>query len=231
MAKSTKLGPSKSIKHLMIDKANARVVLMVSIAAFLLVFSLVASRTLWNQASYQAKVIGAKQKASDQLKKNIEAMDKLKPSYDAFVGTTTNVIGGSTFGVDVRDGDNAKIVLDALPSKYDFPALTTNMETLVNDQGVGISSISGFDDEVAQSENLNSPNPSPVEMPFDLTVSETDYGKVQAVIGGFERSIRPIKIQTVDIAGPQDKLTLKVKALTYYQPAKSLALRSEVVKQ
>ena len=218
-----------SMKRVMIDKANARLVAVVSIAAFAAVFSLVAAKTLWGQATYQGRVITAKQNALTQLEANSKAMDQLKPSYDAFVGTTTNAIGGNSLGSGPKDGDNAKIVLDALPSKYDFPALATNIETLVNDQSVQLTSISGVDDEIAQSGNVDSPNPQAVEMPFQLSVS-TDYAKVQALVNAFEHSIRPIKIQTISFAGTQDKITMTVSATTYYQPAKSLKIRTEPVK-
>lgn len=229
MARKSSQNAIGSMKRVMIDKANARLVIVVSVAAFAAVFSLVAAKTLWSQAAYQGRVITAKQAALTQLEANVKAMDQLKPSYDAFVGATTNVIGGNSLGSGPQDGDNAKIILDALPSKYDFPALATNMETLVNDQSVQLTSISGVDDEVAQSSNVDSPSPQPVEMPFQLSVT-TDYAKVQALVGAFERSIRPIKIQTISIDGSQGKLTMSISAVTYYQPAKSLNIRSEVVK-
>lgn len=218
-----------SMKRVMIDKANARLVAVVSIAAFAAVFSLVAAKTLWSQAAYQGRVITAKQAALTQLEANSKAMDQLKPSYDAFVGTSTNAIGGNSLGSGPKDGDNAKIILDALPSKYDFPALATNIETIVNDQSVQLTSISGVDDEIAQSSNVDSPNPQAVEMPFQLSVT-ADYTKVQSLVGALEHSIRPIKIQTMSIAGTQDKISMTISATTYYQPAKSLKIRSEVVK-
>lgn len=218
-----------SIKHTLIDKANSRLVMTVSIAAFLVVFSLIASKVLWQQAVYQARVIGKKQAAASQLEKNIAAMDKLKPSYDAFVNTATNDIGGNSLGVGPKDGDNAKLILDALPSKYDFPELTTNLENLVNDQGVRITGISGVDDEIAQSTNSYSPDPRPVDMPFQISVS-SDYGRLQGLIRALEHSIRPIKVLTLDVSGSHDKMTMNISAVTYYQPAKSLTIRSEVVK-
>ncbi len=221
--------PRGSVKRVLIDKANTRLVVTVSIAIFAMVFSLVAAKTLWTQSSYQKRVIDAKNKAATQLQANVEAMDKLSTSYNAFVNTSTNIIGGNSLGSGPQDGNNAKIILDALPSKYDFPALTTNLETLLSDQQVVLVNISGVDDEIAQSGNTNSPNPSPVEMPFQLSAT-ADYAKTQALIEAFERSIRPIKMTTLDISGTQDKLTTTISALTYYQPAKSLNIREEIVK-
>lgn len=218
-----------SVKHVLIDKANTRLVVMVSIAVFTVIFSLIAVKTLWTQSSYQKRVIDAKNKAATQLQANVDAMKKLSTSYNAFVNTSTNIIGGNSLGTGPQDGNNAKIILDALPSKYDFPALTTNLETLLSDQQVTMINISGVDDEVAQSGNTNSPSPTPVEMPFQLTAT-ADYTKTEALIEAFERSIRPIKITNLDVSGSQDKLTTTVSAVTYYQPAKSLNIREEIVK-
>lgn len=218
-----------SIKRGLIDKSNTRIVVIVSLAIFAVVFSLIAAKALWSQATYQNRVITEKNIAKNQLKANLEVVKKLKPSYDSFVGATTNIIGGNAFGIGPKDGDNAKIVLDALPSKYDFPALATNLEVLVLGEGVELAGITGVDDEVAQSSNISSSDPKQVEIPFQLAASG-DYAKTQALISAVERSIRPIKVKSIDITGRQDKLTTNISALTYYQPAKSLNVRTKVVK-
>jgi len=218
-----------STKRMLIDKANARLVTYVSVAAFIVVFSLVATKTLISQAAYQNRVIDKKKAAVSQLKSDIAATSQLKTAYDAFTGTSQNVLGGDPSGSGAQDGDNAKVVLDALPSSYDFPGLTTSLDTLLSNQQVKIDSISGTDDEVAQSANQSSVNPQPVPMPFTVNV-EGDYNGIQNVIKAFENSIRPIQVQQMSLTGTQGKLTLSVTAQTYYQPAKSLNINKVVVK-
>lgn len=217
-----------STKRALIDKANTTVVIVVSLAAFLFVFSAVATKTLISQAGYQNRVIDAKREARDQLIADKEAVKKLRKSYNSFVSTNPNAIGGNRFGLDKKDGDNTKIVLDALPSSYDFPALATSMESLVATEGIKINSIAGTDDEVAQAANLTSTKPEPIPMPFELSVS-SDYEKVKGVINAFEKSIRPIELLTLDISGDKDGLTMVVGAQTYFQPAKSLTITTKVV--
>ena len=216
-------------KRTLIDKANTRVVVVVSIAAFLAVFSLVATKTLISQARYQDRVISAKRDARDQPKKDIDAVSDLKSSYEAFTSTAQNAIGGNPSGAGSQDGNNAKIVLDALPSSYDFPALATSLETLVANQGVKINTISGTDDGATQSANTSSSAPQPIAIPFTLSVTGS-YPNVQKVISSLEKSIRPIQIQTLDISGSKDSLNLSVTAQTYYQPAKSLNITTKVIK-
>jgi len=218
-----------STKRSLIDQANNVVVIVTSIAAFIFVFSLVASKTLISQAGYQNRVIGAKKDAVHQLKADITATSDLKSSYKAFVSTSQNAIGGSQSGTGPQDGDNAKIVLDALPSSYDFPAMATSLEKLITSQSVVINSITGTDDEIAQSGNQSSATPQPVPMPFQISITG-DYQSIQGLIGQFEHSIRPFQIQTIDISGDQSKLTANITAQTFYQPAKSLNIKTKVVK-
>ncbi|CAN5385976.1 hypothetical protein BH09PAT4_BH09PAT4_08230 [soil metagenome] len=215
-------------KRLLISKANSRIVAITSGAAFIVVFCLMASYTLVGQLNYQNRVIGAKKKALTQLKQDIDSTADLVTKYKAFVSTPENAIGGDPAGAGPQDGDNAKIVLDALPSKYDFPSLATSLEKILKDQGVRIESISGSDDEVAQTNSASS-TPQPVEVPFELSVSGK-YANIQKVVKAFENSIRPIQIQTIQVTGNEGEMTLRIVAKTYYQPEKTLNIRTEVVK-
>lgn len=216
-------------KRVLIDKTNTTVVIVVSVAVFITVFSLVATKTLISQAAYQNRVISAKRTAVSQLKADIDATQDLKQRYEAFVSTTTNAIGGSASGTQGRDGNNAKIVLDALPSSYDFPVLATSLDKLLASQSVKINSIAGTDDELAQASNQSSSSPQPIAIPFQLAVS-SDYDAIKNVVTALERSIRPIQSKTVEISGSKNDLTLSIGAETYYQPAKSMNIQTEIVK-
>lgn len=217
-------------KRVQINKANLTVVVTVSIAAFVTIFSLVAVKTLWTQRSYQSRVITARETARDQLKENIDAADKLTASYKTFVGASVNVIGGNAAGNGERDGDNARIILDALPSKYDFPALATSLEKLTNGQGLAIESIVGIDDELNQSATAESPTPQPIEMPYKLSV-KGDYASAQKLIGVFERSIRPFVVNELVLsANDGGTVQMTMDAKSYYQPEKSLQFKKEVIK-
>jgi hypothetical protein len=218
----------QSEKRQLIDKANSRIVAVTSAASFIVIFCLVGSYTLLGQLTYQNRVITAKKKALTQLKQDINSTQDLVTQYKAFVGGPLNVLGGDPQGAGDKDGDNAKIVLDALPSKYDFPALITSLEKILKDQGVQIVSIGGTDDEVAQGSSASS-NPQPIPLPFQFSVTG-DYGKIKKVVGALEKSIRPIQMQTVQLTGSEKKMTITVTAQTYYQPEKSLNIRTEVVK-
>jgi hypothetical protein len=218
-----------STKRILIDKTNSRIVIYTSIAAFMVVFTLVASKTLISQAMYQNRVISTKKTAVSQLKTDISSTSNLVTAYKAFVSTPQNVIGGDPNGSGPKDGDNGKIVLDALPSKYDFPALATSLESLLSSQNVQIQSISGTDQEVAQQSADSSSNPQPVAMPFQISVSG-NYQSIQNLISAFNSSIRPFQIQTMLISGNDSNMTLTMTAQTYYQPEKVFSVSKEEVK-
>lgn len=215
-------------KRNLIDKANSTIVIATATAAFLLVFALVAAKTLVSQMNYQNRVIDAKKTALSQLESDLAARDSLVNSYKAFVTTPQNVLGGNPDGTGDLDGDNAKIVLDALPSKYDFPALTASIEKLVTSQGMQIKSITGTDEEATQAENATSATPKPIAMPFELQATGS-YGASRNLVTQFERSIRPFVFQKLDLSGDEGNMSITITAETYYQPEKSLKITTEVI--
>lgn len=216
-------------KRTLIGKANNSMVMATTIAAFILVFTLVGGKALISQVGYQGRVIDAKKKALTQLKADLDARDSLEESYKDFVKRSPNVLGGETEGATEKDGDNAKIVLDALPSKYDFPALTTSLEKLIVGQNLTIVGISGTDEEVTQKSKETSTDPVAITMPFEVRVNGS-YQSVQNLIDVFSRSIRPFQIQNIEISGDETSMNASITAQTFYQPEKSLNIKTEVVK-
>jgi hypothetical protein len=205
-------------------------VAVVAVASFITVFCLVASKAVFSQNRYQAKVISAKEKAHKQLQDNLKAYNSLSNSYKIFNSKNPNIIGGTIDGTGSNDGTNSTIVLDALPSTYDFPALTSSLEKILSDRGLKVSSITGTDDQVNQQANASSPTPQPVPMPFSFTVSNASYDSIKDLTDALQRSIRPIQIDTMNLSGSSSDITASFTAHTFYQPAKSLNVTTKVIK-
>lgn len=218
-----------SSKRVAINKAQTQTIVTVVVASFITIFALTIAYGLWSQGLYLQKVISKQQAADTQLKKNLQAVNQLAASYKGFVNTPQNYIGGNPNGTGQNDGNNAQIILDALPSKYDFPALTASIEKILTQQGASIDSIGGTDDEADQSGNTQSANPQPVEMDFTFSIDKANYQMVQNVIGALNHSIRPMIIDNMDISGGGSNMQLTVSAHTYYQPAKELSVQEEAV--
>lgn len=219
-----------STKRLAIDKAQAQIVIIVGVASFVTIFCLIASRAVWSQNQYQARVITAKSAANEQLQKNITAFNDLKTSYTDFNDKDPNAIGGSKSGTGDNDGTNTRIVLDALPNKYDFPALASSLEKVFTDRHYTVGSLSGSDDQLAQQSNISSPNPTPVPIPFGFTVTNTNYDGIKSVINTLQTSIRPMPIDGLTISGGGNSMLVSIRSHTYYQPGKSLSITTKVVK-
>jgi len=219
-----------SSKRLAISKANAQMVGIVGIAAFLTVFSLIAAHALWNQNTYLGRLVAVKEKAHKQLQTNLINADDLVTAYKKFTTTPINAIGGSTAGTGNNDGDNAKLVLDALPSSYDFPALTTSIEKILTSRNFKVDTITGTDDELAQSAGGSTTSPQPVPMAFSFDVSGANYAQIQDLIGALQSSIRPLQVDTLTLSGGTSNMKLSVTAHTYYQPAKAVSITKQAVK-
>ncbi len=218
-----------STKHTLIDKANNMMVVVIAVGSFITVFSLVASKALLSQQAYQSRVTAQKEKAVKQLKSNINAVNNLQTAYKAFVETPDNLLGGNPKGQGDKDGDNAKLILDALPSKYDFPALATSLEKILTGENFKIQSIGGTDEEIQQGGNTASPNPQPVTMPFQVSFTGS-YASMGFLLATLEKSIRPIQVQTLDLSGQNGNMQAAISGQTYYQPAKNLSITTKVIK-
>jgi len=218
-----------SSKRSLVNKANSSIVTVTAIAAFVIVFSLVASKTLFGQAMYQNRIASAKKQTLSTLKSDITATKDLTSHYQAFDGSDSNIIGGTRTGTGSNDGGNSKVVLDALPSAYDFPALATSLEKIITNRGLTIDSITGTDDEVAQQSNQSSSAPQAVTIPFSLAVSG-NYTSIKGFIDDLQNSIRPFQILTLTASGSEDSMNLSLTAQTYYQPEKDLNITTKVIK-
>jgi hypothetical protein len=208
-------------------------VAVVGVATVIIVFCLMSTKALLAQASYQRRVINARHQGLHQLQANVAAANQLVTQYNqVFEGDDpVNIIGGQNTKDATAippNGDNARIVLDALPSKYDFPALLTSVNYILNKNNAQNVAIAGTDN-TATANNSASNNPQPIQI--QLTVSGTaSYAQVQSIIGDFERSIRPFNVTSVQLSGSESNMSFTFALTTYYQQAKSLELTTKEVK-
>jgi hypothetical protein len=216
-----------SSKHMAISKTNAQTVAAVGIASFITIFCLVATKTLYGQYQYQSHVIKAENTADTQLQSNISAYKSLVSSYTSFDNTSKNVLGNPVTG---PGNDNTHVILDALPSEYDFPGLISTVENILNINGVNVTDVTGTDAQTNQTPASSGQSATYVAMPFGFTVSKASYGSIQQLIQSFQQSIRPFPIDSIAINVSQDGITMLVAAHSYYQPTSSLSITQETIK-
>jgi hypothetical protein len=233
MVNKSKNNQQKSRLHNIIDKNNTKMLITVSGAVFVVVFCLVASRTLINQSFYQNDVISKKKTALTTLENNIDSASDLEASYLSFATEPVNVIGGNPAGDGPKDGDNAKIVLDALPAVLDYPGLSSSIEKILVGGGYAITSIGGSEDTAVSAVAATEETPvvadsAPVQIPYPIVTSSSPELAL-SLLQTLEKSIRPFNISSLKIEGNGNNLGLTVSMFTYYQPEKTLQITKEVV--
>lgn len=216
-------------KRVQIDKTNRRMVIIIAVATVLFIFAIMAARVLLGEIGYTTRVLSAKDKAAAQLEENSKNADKLVNQYRVFTQSPTNVLGGSQNGAGPLDGNNPRITLDALPSKYDFPGLISSIEKITSARGVKIEGIGGTDDEIENNQSKPSADPESIPINFTFDVA-TNYKSARDVISDLQRSIRPFNINTITITGNNTDMRMTVELETYFQPTKSLVIEKEEVK-
>ena len=219
-------------KGLKNTETESRLLIIVAVATIISVFCLVSAKTLLSQAMYHKRVLDARHEAVEKLNSNVEAASTLVQQYQAFQsGNPTNIIGGKN-STDAKlqppDGDNARIVLDALPSNYDFPALISSMAKILSTNGVSVPSVDGSDDSNTV-DTLAKANPEVATITLEIK-GTTNYKAARSLIKDLERSIRPFDVTKVDIQGSNSSMTLALTVNTYFQPALSLDLTTKEVK-
>jgi hypothetical protein len=211
-----------SVKHLQIDKDQSTMLAVIIAATVLTVFSLIATKSLVSKGLYQRRALSARRQVVATLKSNYGSAQTLDTQYKVFAAQDPNILGGSASGSGNTDGNNPRIILDSLPSKYDAPALASSIEKLVLGRGGTINSLTVTDDPTTNSDAAQAqPTSKPMAFSFDAT---TNFANATLLLQDFERSIRPFDLNTLQISGTDNALKLTVGMTTYFQPAKSLDL-------
>jgi len=214
-------------KYAKIDKARNTIVAMSSIAVFIVIFVGISGKSLITKLAYQNRIINAKQQALNQIKSDITASGQLVNSYKTFIAPSQNYLGQNCTNADPSCND-AKVVLDALPSQYDYPALVTSIYNVLKNDGVTIMGINGTDQQLTQSSKLASTS-TPQPMPLEF-IAQGNINTVLNVISDFQRSIRPFQFESIKLSGSDSLLTVDANVQTYYQPGISFVITQRQVK-
>ena len=232
--KITPKNPSGGLKkRQQIENAGRTMFLWVAVASVAVSICIVTAQFLFQQWTYNNRVLGAKYKAADQLKKNIANATQLQNAVNSLV--SNNDLASVKTNTD---DPNTKSVLDALPGAFDATAWATSLQkAILSHSGVAIEGINVPSDQdqtttggsTGTSAATNTASPTPQEMKFDVTVSGS-YDKIRNMMLDLERTIRPIKITEITLNGDDAQMTATIGGVTYYQPSKSASVKQEVVK-
>jgi len=217
-------------KRVALSKANAQTVTIAAVGAFITVFCLVASNYLLGIRSFQSKIMAADNKANSQLTIDVNNEKQLVNSYKSFVSQNPTIIGVPTSNKPYLY-NNATVILDALPSQYDFPALVSSIAKILQKDNFNIQSIGGTDESATITGNQPSDNPQPIAIPFSFSIQGANYTSIQLLFKQMEESIRPLQVETISLSGTDSSMNLSVQAQTYFQPKKLFNIGTEFIKE
>ena len=212
-----------------IDSSRKTMFVFVAGAAFLAGIALVISIFLIQQIVFHSKVIIEKQSTIFRLDKNLESVDELKKNVRVLeTNSALNSVKANS------DNSALQTVLDALPDNPNADAFGASIKNKFVDtvEGLTLDNLSvtspnsqGEESEDGDSESTYSPN----TLSFSLEVSGS-ADKLRELLTKFERSIRVIELKSFEIHTSEDKLSLTIQGVAYYEPAQKIHLEKKVVK-
>ena len=208
-------------KRQQIEIAGRTMFLWVAAASVALSFCVATGQYLFTKWQYNNKIISAKYKAADTLKKNVDSAKQLKEDVDALVANEP------LNSVKTKETDSyAKSILDALPGTFDPAALATSLQqAILTRAGVTVESIN----VPPETDAAEATGPTPQEMKFSVVVSGP-FDRIKTMLADMERTIRPMKVSSVNVNGTDSNLRATVEVITYYQPSKAVTIKKEAVK-
>jgi hypothetical protein len=219
-------------KRTQIAKANKTMFLWIAIASALVGSALVVSIFLFQKAVFNEKVLGAKQDTVNALNTNNKVAPQLEDEIRV-LDTDQALISSKA-----NDSDQAiQVILDALPSDGNSLALGASLQNKLLAGVPGITSIQSLRvDPIAGVESLSddttvvdaSATTAGNEITFQLAIKGSQEG-IKAVLQNFEKSIRLIKVTSMQIETQQDGQLLTLQAKAYYEPSKSIELTDKVI--
>lgn len=216
-------------KRQQIDSSKRSMFIVVAIVAFVSGIALVVSYFLVQQIILHAKVVGEKQKAVNTIAANMESVGKLKDNIRVLDTNEALMSARSK-----EDSSALQVVLDSLPTEANTDALGASLQVSLIGPIDGITLERMSIEEAASTSGSDSVSSSGESsshgIGFSLSVSGSAEG-MKALLARFERSIRVIKIDSIEIVGAgEGRLTMSLLGRAYYQPGKTVEVGSKVVK-
>jgi hypothetical protein len=171
-------------------------------------------KTLAETVVTDTKVVLAKNKANDQLKKNLEVAPRLIDNYNAL-------------------GESKTLIANALPNTADLPGLIGVLENMSSSVGVTLKSVTpsssvGTSVDVsvtATDAEATTPKAYNVSLAFDA-----NYAALQKLLDGIERSARPMRVTAIQLTGSGASLSVQMELSTFFQDKATIPFKMEVVK-
>jgi len=216
-------------KRTLIAKSNRTMFLWVAVVSVVIGAAAVIGIFLFQKLLFNEKVLGEKEKTVSTLNANNKAVSGLEEEMRVL--DTNEALGA----VKATGTDQAlQVVLDALPSSANSPALGASLQNklLAGVDGISLESLQVQPVQGVEllSEGTSAAADNSISFSFSVRGPQSSLAEV---LTRLERSIRTIKVLSITIQGQSaenDSATMSVQGLAYYEPGKKIQLIPKVVK-
>ena len=216
-----------SDKKLKIDKDNSTVLVVLAVASFVIVFSLVSIKDLISQYSYQKRVASVQQTTVSTIKQDQSNAAQLISSYNSFISESPNILDGTNQGGGGSNQENnAQIIIDALPTSEEVSSAMAGVLDVLNTAGVTVSGLSSGSNIAAPTTSASS---ATGDIPFSFSISGSTPS-IENMLNALNLSIRPMQVETLSLTGTDSNLQISVTAQTYFQGPTNVSISTETVK-
>ena len=216
-------------KRTQISKTNRIMLLWVAGASVVVGVGLVATIYLVQRLVFNEKVLAEKSNTISILEKN----NKIVPDLETQIRVLDTNANLAKVKANPSD-QNIQVILDALPSEANSPALGASLQykLLAGIDGLSIESLqvnpvvgveSDISDGVVEAEGSGEN-----EITFQFAVTG-NQSALKQVLTNLERSIRAIEITSLRIENQGTKQLMTVQGKAFYEPARTVKLYNKVV--
>lgn len=216
-------------KRAQIARANRIMFIWVACASVVVSASIVIVIVMVQKGVHNQKAITELNKTVKTLKENNDSVTPLKDSIRQ-LGSNKSLLA-----LRANESDNAlQVILDALPADSNPSALGASLQVKLFQPDLEVESIevTPAGDPTAASDttagDTTSTNTAGV-IEFRFTV-KGDAAQLKELLERLERSIRTIQLNRIVIESTGDKQSLSVIGHAYYEPAKTLQLKTVEIK-
>lgn len=218
-------------KRQQIETTNKNIFVWLAVSSIIVSFCIVALQFLVKEFMFNQKVIDTKSKTNQQLIKNVEAGKALTTNINKLLANSSL---NSLQKQDPEGKANAlSVVLDALPVEGDATGFANSLQTVVLPlSGVSIRELSTSLDQTDGSDTGTAGDAAaqPMTLPFKAAFGGS-YAESRKALQDIARVIRPINPTELSIRSDDGgKIQVSMTGVTYYLPARSVHVKTEVLK-
>lgn len=223
------------VKHQQIYSTNKIMFIWVAAASVVISISLVMSYAIFQRMSFNQKVLSEKNTTVSNLDYNNSIVEDLNAKIRVL--NSNELLKNSTRNDDLEP---VSAILDALPSVVNSTALGSSLQDKLLDipgiriESLNVEAVGGVEDASESSSSSGSTTAASegeIAFQFELSSSGSDrFDDMRTALNRLEKSIRPLSVSSVEIEQSKDRVTLKVRAVSYYSPEKKVELGQKAVK-